>query len=146
MAFRSRLRTSFSSPVWLYLQDGSQPVFQSALRCLSWNYYSPCSSTRSAMFLILPRTWLGIYGTILLLSCSDFVISTKELELRATIPAPIVIPASQDWWVPSHCQLPHQKKLRILIDIRDGSDGPWSSFIGMKSPLMRSCCPILFKH
>jgi len=49
------------------------------------------------MFLILPRTWLGIYGTILLLSCSDFVISTKELELRATIPAPIVIPASQDW-------------------------------------------------
>ena len=54
------------------------------------------------MFLISPqrkRSWRYLYRTLLLLSCSNLALSTKNLVLRETIPAPIVIPASQDWCV-----------------------------------------------
>lgn len=49
-----------------------------------------------------------------------------ELAARATstaAPSPIVVAASQDWFVIFGLQ-----KISLLTNYRDGNDGPWSSF------------------
>lgn len=52
------------------------------------------------------------------------VIAAEDpLSLRANAVAPIVIPASQDWY--AACKIHDFAKLTRL---RDGNDGPWSSF------------------
>jgi Eukaryotic aspartyl protease len=54
--------------------------------------------------------------------CAVFALADQEAS-RTIVPAPIVVPASNDWW-----ESPYQFHNVRLTTSREGNDGPWSSF------------------